>query len=116
MILVTIKLLNLYTMYDCLVTSTLNIYSHQTTDKRLYKVERGGTLILYSLVTMASYCFVLILFLSAVVAKDPLVTLNHGGQLQGKTFDYDGVNVDLFLGKLADYHFQSSYLKYLTVY
>ena len=48
---------------------------------------------------MASYCIVLILFLSVVVAKDPLVTLNHGGQLQGKTFDYDGLNIDLFLGK-----------------
>ena len=52
---------------------------------------------------MTSYCVVRILFLSVVVAKDPLVTLNHGGQLQGKTFDYDGLNIDLFLGKLNSY-------------
>ena len=36
---------------------------------------------------------------AAVAAKAPVVTLNHGGQLQGKTFDYNGTDVDLFLGK-----------------
>lgn len=35
----------------------------------------------------------------AVLSEGPKVTLSHGGQLRGKTFTYDGTNVDLFLGE-----------------
>ena len=42
-----------------------------------------------------------LLTLSIVIAEHPLVTLDHGGQLRGKRFDYSGVNIDLFLGELS---------------
>ena len=31
----------------------------------------------------------------------PLVTLSHGGQLRGRSFTYNGTDVDLFLGKFV---------------
>ena len=37
--------------------------------------------------------------ISGFITADPLVTLQHGGQLRGKSFDYDGQTIDLFLGK-----------------
>ena len=47
------------------------------------------------------YLLALNVLLSAVIAQDPLVTLDHGGQLRGKKFDYNGLNIDLFLGKFV---------------
>ena len=44
---------------------------------------------------------ILLTLLSIVIAEHPLVTLDHGGQLRGKRFDYSGVNIDLFLGELS---------------
>ncbi|XP_067937649.1 bile salt-activated lipase-like [Watersipora subatra] len=38
------------------------------------------------------------LLFSSFTTADPLVTLQHGGQLRGKSFDYDGQTIDLFLG------------------
>ncbi|XP_067937851.1 putative inactive carboxylesterase 4 [Watersipora subatra] len=38
------------------------------------------------------------LVLSSFITADPLVTLQHGGKLRGKSFDYDGQTIDLFLG------------------
>ena len=37
--------------------------------------------------------------LRASVYAVPLVTLKHGGQLQGRSVTYDGKSVDIFLGK-----------------
>ena len=31
----------------------------------------------------------------------PLVTLSHGGQPRGRSFTYNGTNVDLFMGKFV---------------
>ena len=49
--------------------------------------------------TCYSTLLVLLAVLCFVIAEDPLVTLNHGGQLRGKKFDYDGMDIELFLGK-----------------
>ena len=50
---------------------------------------------------MNAVCLVALIsvLLRITIAEDPLVTLDHGGQLRGKKFDYDGLNIDLFLGK-----------------
>ena len=37
--------------------------------------------------------------LLAIAVANPIVTLNHGGQLRGKQFDYNGTTMELFLGK-----------------
>ena len=38
--------------------------------------------------------------LGASVYAVPLVTLKHGGQLQGRSVTYDGKSVDIFLGSI----------------
>lgn len=46
--------------------------------------------------------YLLAIFISlgiVVAADDPLVTLSHGGQLRGKSFNYNGANIEIFLGK-----------------
>ena len=44
-----------------------------------------------------------LIFLSVLadfIFADPLVTLKHGGQYEGKSITFNGTKVDLFLGKL----------------
>ena len=48
--------------------------------------------------------FSLLISISLFYVNCTRVTLSHGGQLLGKQFQYDGLAVDLFLGKLDVYH------------
>ena len=49
---------------------------------------------------MAEQLFLLMLLSVALsYVASTTVTFSHGGQLLGKQFQYDGVAVDLFLGK-----------------
>ena len=50
---------------------------------------------------MIAAAFIVLSALLGAAAVDPLVTLKHGGKLRGKRFDYDGVGIELFLGKLS---------------
>ncbi|XP_067946461.1 acetylcholinesterase-like [Watersipora subatra] len=46
----------------------------------------------------ATYFALFSLLFSSFITADLLVTLQHGGQLRGKSFDYDGQTIGLFLG------------------
>ena len=48
---------------------------------------------------MQLFCTILVTFVSLSHADDPVVTLNHGGQLKGLSTSFQDVPVDLFLGK-----------------
>ena len=45
------------------------------------------------------WCCIAALHLILSVYAGPLVTLKHGGQLEGKSITYDGKSADIYLGK-----------------
>ena len=45
------------------------------------------------------WCCMAALHLILSVYAGPLVTLKHGGQLEGKSITYDGKSADIYLGK-----------------
>ena len=60
--------------------------------------------------------FSLLISISLFYVNCTTVTFSHGGQLLGKQFQYDGLAVDLFLGKLEVYQeIRSKYWKLIIM-